>query len=272
MTKKKGSFGMLGKHHSVEWRKNHSKIMLNMNYSNEKKEQMSKAISKGLIGKKFSKSHKENISKVMKKLWQNQSYSKHMRAVHKGQIPASAGKTPSLETRIKISKSLSGRKRPDLSKKMKLLWKKGIFTKERNDKIGKASKKLWKDPAFREKTIRAMLKAVAIRPTTPEKMLIGLLKEKKLMYNYVGDGSFIISGKCPDFVNCNGQKKIIEVFGTYWHGKQKTGRTKEQEEKFRINHFKKVGWKTLIIWENEFENLELVSKKIIDFDKKEALA
>ena len=36
-------------------------------------------------------------------------------------------------------------------------------------------------------------------------------------WKFVGDGQVRISGKCPDFININGEKKIIELFGDYWH-------------------------------------------------------
>lgn len=32
-----------------------------------------------------------------------------------------------------------------------------------------------------------------------------------------------IGGLCPDFVNCNGKKVIIELFGDYWHDLDEEG-------------------------------------------------
>lgn len=87
-------------------------------------------------------------------------------------------------------------------------------------------------------------------------------------WKYTGDGKdedSIVASKVPDFINITGQKKIIEMFGNYWHGKKITGRTKKEEENQRINHFAKYGYQTLIIWEHELENLNLLIEKIVKF-------
>jgi very-short-patch-repair endonuclease len=76
-------------------------------------------------------------------------------------------------------------------------------------------------------------------------------------WKYVGDGQLIINGRCPDFVNVNGQKKIIELFGDYWH--------KGENPKDRIKIFEPFGYQTLVIWERELKDLKLVSDKILSF-------
>ena len=82
-------------------------------------------------------------------------------------------------------------------------------------------------------------------------------------YKFVGDFDTFIGGKCPDFINVNGQKKLIEVFGNYWH--------KDDDPKKRINHFKKYGFDTLIIWEKDIQdNISNVEKQMKDFHIKEA--
>jgi hypothetical protein len=45
-------------------------------------------------------------------------------------------------------------------------------------------------------------------------------------------------------MNVNGQKKLIELFGNYWH--------EEGEEISRVSHFGQYGFKTLVIWEEDF--------------------
>lgn len=65
-------------------------------------------------------------------------------------------------------------------------------------------------------------------------------------YKYVGDFDTFIGGKCPDFINVNGQKKIIEVFGDYWHD--------GDDPNDRISHFAKYGFKTLVLWESDIHN------------------
>ena len=64
-------------------------------------------------------------------------------------------------------------------------------------------------------------------------------------YKYVGDGSIIIGGLNPDFININGKKKLIEAFGDYWH--------QGQNPKDRISKYAEFGFDCLVIWEHELE-------------------
>jgi hypothetical protein len=77
-------------------------------------------------------------------------------------------------------------------------------------------------------------------------------------YKYVGDGEFIIAGKCPDFLNINGKKKLIELWGNHWHS--------NHDPQKRINIFRPFGFDTLIIWESELKNTEFTKGKILAFN------
>ena len=112
-------------------------------------------------------------------------------------------------------------------------------------------KRKWREPGYAEK----MMAAWSIKPTKPELALAKLILELKLPYSYVGDGEFILAGKCPDFLNMDGQKKLIEIYGNYWH------RNDNPQE--RIDLFAKYGYDTLIIWESELKNLDEVKEKIL---------
>jgi len=53
-------------------------------------------------------------------------------------------------------------------------------------------------------------------PTSPELCLGGLLdKHFPGEWRYTGNGDTLIGGKSPDFLNVNGQKAVIELFGDY---------------------------------------------------------
>ena len=105
-----------------------------------------------------------------------------------------------------------------------------------------------------------------LSPNKPEKLLNNLLQEILLNeYKFVGDGSVILGGFCPDFINTNGQKKIIELYGNYWHNKLKA----IKRDKRRLKTYNKLGFNTLIIWQHELKNLELTIAKIMEFDLKE---
>ena len=82
-------------------------------------------------------------------------------------------------------------------------------------------------------------------------------------YKFVGDGKVFIANFVPDFINVNGQKKIIEIFGDYWHKRPEV----IKRDKRRKIAYKKYGYKTLIVWEHELKDLEKLEKKIIEFSK-----
>lgn len=124
-------------------------------------------------------------------------------------------------------------------------------------------------PGVRERHLKAVFKGLKLRPTKPEKLLDKLLQRLfPNQWKYVGDGSFIVGYRNPDFVNVNGQKKIIEMFGDYWHSKKVTGIFNEQHEQERIDRFAKYGYQTLIIWQHELENIDSIVDKIQEFHNK----
>lgn len=79
-------------------------------------------------------------------------------------------------------------------------------------------------------------------PNSEERKLIRFFKKWNLPFKYVGDGSFRIEGKCPDFV-WKERFLIIEFFGELWHPKT--------DEPKRIKFFNRHGWNCLVIWGKE---------------------
>lgn len=76
-------------------------------------------------------------------------------------------------------------------------------------------------------------------------------------YKFVGDGKVIIGGKNPDFVNVNGQKKIIEFFGEHWH--------KPEDEIEKREIYNSYGFDLLVVWGKDLKDERLLLKKIVDF-------
>jgi very-short-patch-repair endonuclease len=76
-------------------------------------------------------------------------------------------------------------------------------------------------------------------------------------FKFVGDGSFVIEGLNPDWIDCNGRKIVIELFGEPWHQKE--------EERKRIETFAKYGFETLVIWWKETRNEKFVARKVRNF-------
>jgi len=153
--------------------------------------------------KKMSESHKANLPST---------------AFKKGSIPWNKGKKMSEEFCIKMSQALTGKKLP-------------LNVRE---KMSKTHKQLCADPNY----VRKRIRAIATKPNKLE-ILFGDLLDLILPneYKYVGDGQFILAGKCPDFLNVNGQKKLIEVFGDYWHA--------DENPQDRIDLFAEYGYATL---------------------------
>lgn len=120
-----------------------------------------------------------------------------------------------------------------------------------------ALKYLWTMKDFQKKQALAH----KLKPNKSENFLITLLnKNFPKEYKYVGNFQFWVNGKNPDFMNINGQKKLIELFGNYWH--------RNEEPRNRIRHFKKYGFNTLIIWERELKDINKLEKRLLQFHKK----
>lgn len=127
---------------------------------------------------------------------------------------------------------------------------------ERKAKCSKIMKEKWKDSEF----VKKQMKAKYVRQNKQEKYLEDVLNDLyPNEYKFVGDGEVIIGGCCPDFVNINGQKKIIEFFGDYWHRNDLRG----SRERF----FAKYGYDTLVVWGKELKDMEMVKFRIHRFNK-----
>jgi len=130
-------------------------------------------------------------------------------------------------------------------------------------------KNLWADPEWKKKQLKAIFKGLRLLPNKPEKFLDKLFQQLFLnQIKYTGDGKdedSIVAGRCPDFIFTDGQKKIIEHFGDFHHGEGRTGIPNEQHEQERINLFARYGYQTLVIWEHELEDIDILQKKIFEF-------
>lgn len=161
-----------------------------------------------------------------------------------------------------------------MSETKKRLYKEGELIPPVKDpktakKISKIMKSLWQNPEYRRYQLKAVMNNLylhfkVVSPNKQEQKLIKLIQENKLPYNFVGNGKVRIGKLYPDFINTNNQRKVIELFGDYWHTKKV--RCYEETEKGRIEYFKKHGFKCLVIWENELKRLNNVLQRIRKFD------
>lgn len=101
------------------------------------------------------------------------------------------------------------------------------------------------------------------KPTKPEIALSNLVAKDNLPFKYVGEGEVWLGNHNPDFINTNGKKQVIELFGTYWHPVFDVAQ--------RIEHYKQYGFDCLIIWEDELKKPEAVLKKVHKFARRRQL-
>ena len=101
-------------------------------------------------------------------------------------------------------------------------------------------------------------------PNKSEKLLIKLIGDNKFPFKYVGNYSYFVGKKNPDFIGLNDHKdKIIELFGGYWHTKRV--RNFHRMEWGRKLFYNKHSYDCLIIWDHELKNLDKVKQKIENF-------
>lgn len=158
------------------------------------------------LGKKFSKEKVEKNRQSMLKVWADPIYQEKRKKLYT----------------------------PEIREKMRLAQLKIWGTPGYKKKMSQIGKNKWQDKDYKEKMIALALKGLLKRPTSLEKQMIKIIKKYNLPYKYVGDGSFLIGYKNPDFININGVKKYIEVGNIFHHqGNYIAERSK---------HFAKYGW------------------------------
>lgn len=249
-------------------------------YSSAKQKGIGKAMGLGQKGVKFSEEHKRKISEANKgKIFSLETRKKMSIAAKKrianrpkGYKSHMIGKKLSAETRAKISAANKGRKMPiavrkkisernigrkspdSVRKAVALANKNRVWKQSSRDSISKKFKEYWKSEEF----VKKIQESRAIKPNKPEKKILNLLDRiYPNEWKYTGDFSFMVDGKSPDFTNCNGKKLLIEHYGTYWH------RGDDPEDRKAI--FRKFGYRTLVIWENELKDSIALETTIKDF-------
>jgi len=144
-------------------------------------------------------------------------------------------------------------------------WKDPVYAKNQSDAI----KKYWQDPIWAEKQTEKCLEGnQKAHPNKPECQVIEILKSLSSSINYVGDGTYWISGMNPDFID-EKNKKIIEVCGCYWHCCSKCGHhhniEQRQKDASRVKKFKRLGYSVLVVWEHELKQSSSVIAKVSNF-------
>lgn len=164
---------------------------------------------------------------------------------------------------------------PDIGRKISVSQKRVWSNPEYRLKRVALAKKQWSNPDFKSKAtwndpkyIEKWIAGCSIRPNKKELKLDELISsvipgEYKLN---VRAEVMTLGGKIPDFVNINGKKKIIELYGDYWHGPKFRNNKSRQTLQERVDYFKGFGWDTLIVMEKELKNDDQLKEKILQWN------
>jgi hypothetical protein len=141
------------------------------------------------------------------------------------------------------------------------------------NRISKGLRKKWSDSHWKSKMckVRSVQMTEEVRTKITKKLqsrtMTGLEKQvndvilsHKLPFKFVGDGSFILHGFNPDFINCNGKKQIIEVYYSYFKKKQYGSENKYKRKRYAI--FREYGFNTIFFNENQLGRL--TEKQLVD--------
>lgn len=130
-------------------------------------------------------------------------------------------------------------------------------TLQAKEKIGKASRE-------RKAIIKALIGKYS-KPNSAEAHLLDILtRHFQKQWRFTGDGQLIISGLIPDFVNTNGKKAVIELYGAYWHSGNRLS-SWNRTELGRIMAYNALGFRCLVIWEHELKDERAVVGKVEQF-------
>lgn len=243
--------------------------------------------NKALTGLKRSSNICQKMSRLAKKQWQEKRNEMIIALNHpetKAKMRKSALRLRadpnsifnSGEYKDKLKASWNKERKMITSKRMKKQWENpnSIFNSpefrknlkdaknslEAITKTSEISKRMWQNPKFIKKWMVGQAKGQHISPNNLEQYFDKLTPK---CIKFVGNRKYWIITNIgihnPDF-KIIGQRKIIELFGDYWHKK------KIPEE--LIKEYAEVGWKCLIFWENEVYNRNReVLKRTIEFIK-----
>lgn len=131
------------------------------------------------------------------------------------------------------------------------------------------NKKNWQNNEYRNKMLNILKieqeKLSQLEINKCEQKLLDILKSFDSRFEYVGDWSKFIGNKNPDFIH-EERKLIVEMFGDYWHRNDTIEKINN-----RIKLFKSAGYDTLIIWEHELKDVNILKNKINNFLARESI-
>ncbi|KKL97060.1 hypothetical protein LCGC14_1838220, partial [marine sediment metagenome] len=120
-----------------------------------------------------------------------------------------------------------------------------------------------KSPEEKDRLTRRVVEGNRRRPTEPERFLGSFLEQfypGEWAYNGDGSQGLVIGGKVPDYINVNGEKEVVEVFGSYYHDPEFFPNRLTEEE--LVKHYAKCGFKCYIFWDWECYDSEKLLRSL----------
>lgn len=152
-------------------------------------------------------------------------------------------RAPFTEASKQKMRESAARRIVEISRQSKASWgRKSLFA--RHAEISRLHKSIWGKIVF---------------ATKPELKMAAILADLCSGHFLLNVGYQNIGGKYPDFVHTC-KRIVVEVFGVYWHGLERTGRSRTQEEQFRSKHFKQYGYDCVIVWEDQMSIVAIKAK------------
>lgn len=206
----------------------------------------------------LSEGHKNKISESCKgkKKPCSEEHKKKIGEAMKGCVGWNKGKNISIEQKRKMSIAHKGKHHSENTKqKLRDMNIGKRLSENTKQKISETRKRL-----FREGKLKVDSKWSY---TKPELRFMEICEKHSLPFKYVGNGQIWINGKNPDFINIDGRKEVVEIFGRYWHSPLSNKNVPyERTYKGTIEHYKEYGFKCKIFWDDELKNEQKVITRL----------
>jgi len=144
-----------------------------------------------------------------------------------------------------------------------------ILSPETRKKISERQKAHREEAAVRMRALRErpdvlakIVKACHSRPNRAEAEFQRVNLSRNLGFEFVGNGSFLVGTKNPDFVNVE-SKQIVEIFGRAFHDPETSFRQNipyHQTEQGAVEYYARRGWNCLVLWEEDLKEPSLSEK------------
>jgi len=171
----------------------------------------------------------------------------------------------------RISETLSGRTlskehKRAISDGMRRKWEDPEYSKKVSEGNSKASKAYWN--SARSKRHRELLAELALERlgrnhSEPNMEELTLQVWLDMLFPgewaFVGNGGVRIGNRNPDFINVNGRKAVIEMFGTYFHDEAYFEKPSEEE---LVAHYREYGYRCLVLWSYDIYSKKLVEERV----------